>query len=178
MFANSQPLLPEGIVSPAIHLDGDMTLDHLRETAERHQVCYEVCPEWSMSEGRKISIGFELDLCGINEHVTGNVESHPVPGCSYCSRTYQELREIAEWVLPREERPSRYEIQAFDRALHLAPAKRKRRSEVVVTIVIMHRSDFNRPVDDCENLCLKEMRQRLAQLGIREDVSYAVTSSR
>ena len=178
MFTNTQPLLPGGIESPTSHLDEDTALDHLREIAERHQVCYEVCPEWSMSEGRKISIGFELDLCGINEHVTGNVESHPVPGCSYCYRTYQELREIAEWILPREERPSRYEIQAFDRALHLAPAKRKRRSEVVVTIVIMHRSDFNRPVDDCEDQCLKEMRQRLAQLCIRADVSYAVKSNK
>lgn len=175
MFTYSTPASPQG--AAAVHSDEEMMLEPLRQIAERHQVCYEVCPEWSMSEGRKISIGFELDLCGINEHATENAESHPVPGCPHCSRTYEELREIAEWILPREERPSRYEIQPFDRALHLAPAKRHRRREVVVTIVIMHRSDFNRPVDDCENLCLKEMRQRLAQLGIRQDVSYISKST-
>lgn len=141
----------------------------LREIARRHEVCYEVCPEWSISEGRKIQIGFELELCGINSHVVENESRrHPVPGCSLCFRTYGEIRQIAESILPREERPSRYEIQAFDRALHIAPHQRQRRSEVVVRIVIMHRRDFNRPVDDCESRCLKEMRERLSQLGICE----------
>lgn len=145
--------------------------ERLREIARRHQVCYEVCPEWSIAEGRRIQIGFELELCGVNEHVVENgSRRHPVPRCMHCFRTYGELRQIAEWILPREEGPSRYEIQAFDRALHLAPAKRQRRSEVVVTIVIMHRRDFNRPADDCESRCLKEMRERLTQLGIHEDI--------
>lgn len=144
-------------------------IERFREIVSRHQVCYEVWPEWSTKEGRKIQIGFELQLCGVNEH-TVEGGTHPVPGCQYCSRTYSQLREIAEWVLPVDERPSRYDIQAFDRALHQAPAKRKRRNEVIVTIIVMHRNDFNRPVDDCENLCLTEMRQRLSQLGIREDV--------
>ncbi len=39
---------------------------------------------------------------------------------------------------------------------------------MVVTIHIMHRADFNREVDDCENRCLKEMKGRLKQLGIYE----------
>lgn len=145
-------------------------MERLREIARRHEVCYEVCPEWSISEGRKIQIGFELELCGVNSHAVEDGSRHPVPGCSYCFRTYHEMREVAEWILPREERPSRYEIQAFDRALHIAPARRQRRSEVVVTIVIMHRRDFNRPVDECESRCLQEMRERLSQLGIHEEI--------
>ena len=145
-------------------------IDRLREIVQLHQVSYEVWPEWYMKDGIKIQIGFELQLCGINHADSNGNAEHPVPGCPICFKTYSELREIANWVLPIDERPSRYEIQAFDHALHVASAKRFRRREVVVTIVIMHRSDFNRPVDDCENRCLKEMRQRLSQLGIREDV--------
>lgn len=146
-------------------------LNRLRGIVQEHQVCYEVWPEWSMKDGVKIKIGFELQLCGVNSHVAsdGGLQ-HPVPGCPICFRTYNELRELAEWALPIDERPSRYDIQAFDHALHLASAKRVRRREVVVTIVIMHRNDFNRPVDDCENRCLKEMKDRLKQLGIHEDV--------
>jgi hypothetical protein len=144
--------------------------DRLREIAREHQVCYEVWPEWYIKDGIKIKIGFELQLCGINHPDSEGNARHPVPGCPICLRTYNELREIADWVLPVDERPSRYEIHAFDNALHIASAKRFRRREVVVTIVIRHRSDFNRPVDDCENRCLKEMRQRLLQLGIHEDV--------
>ena len=171
MMDHSQVSIPE-TTAAALQFDGAITLDRLRQITEKHQVCYEVRSEWSIAEGKKISIGFELDLCGVNAHV-GTGSDHAVPGCSHCARTYEELREIAEWILPREERPSRYEIRPFDRALHIAPAKRFRRSEVVVTIVILHRSDFNRPVDDCENRCLTEMRQRLSQVGIRQDAWYA-----
>jgi hypothetical protein len=148
----------------------DVVLNRLQQIVQRHQVCYEVWPEWYMKDGRKQQIGFELQLCGINHGVSDGDAHHPVPGCPICFRTYSELREIAEWVLPIDERPSRYEAQAFDHTLHTASTKRFRRSEVVVTIVIMHRSDFNRPVDDCESRCLKEMRQRLSQLGIREEI--------
>ncbi len=139
----------------------------LREIVEKHQICYEVWPAWSVDHGRKIQIGFELQLCGTNNHVAAKGEQ-PVPGCEFCHSTYEDLRGIAEWVLPREERPSRYEIGGFDRALHVAPGSRHSRSEVVVPIYIMHRADFNREVDDCESRCLKEMKDRFKQLGIHE----------
>ncbi|HKP35499.1 MAG TPA: hypothetical protein VJT71_01480 [Pyrinomonadaceae bacterium] len=148
----------------------DARMEQLRATARKHQVCYEVWPERSVAEGRKILIGFELQLCGTNSHIAAKGAHQPVPGCEYCQSTYEDLRQIAEWILPREERPSRYEIGGFDRSLHIAPHSRQLRNEVVVSIHIMHRSDFNREVDDCENRCLKEMRQRLLQLGIRQDL--------
>lgn len=172
MFTHSQSItstaqfVPADVVAnqPAASL-----VERLKEIARTHQTCYEVWPEWSTKDGRKMQIGFELQICGVNEHVEEN-GNHPVPGCPRCFRTFSELQQIAEWILPLEERPSRYDIQGFDRALHQAPSKRQRRSEVVVTIVIMHRNDFNRPVDDCESRCLKEMRERLSQLDIQEDV--------
>lgn len=144
--------------------------ERLREIARRHQVCYEVWPERSVSGGRGIRIGFELQLCGANTHTSNDGPDHPVPGCAHCVSTYGELRQIAEWILPREERPSRYEIGAFDHAFHIAPRNRKSRNEVVLTIHIMHRSDFNREVDECEDRCLKEMREKLVQLGIHEGI--------
>ena len=63
--------------------------------------------------------------------------------------------------------------RAMRLALSITPSislrrKRKSRNEVVLTIHIMHRSDFNREVDDCEDRCLKEMQQHLHQLGIVE----------
>lgn len=163
--------IPEAGRNDAV--DSAAEMERLRQIGERHQVCYEVCREWSIAEGHKIPIGFELELCGVNNHLLRNVAGHPVPGCAHCLQTYDEMRQIADWILPREERPSRCEIQAFDRALHIAPTQRRRRSEVVVTIVIMHRRDFNRPIDDCESRCLKEMREKLSRLGIREGVWLA-----
>ena len=168
MFAHdhSTPAVMRALDAPPPPL-----VEGLTKLALEHQLCYEVWPERSLLEGRKIQIGFELQLCGVNSHVAeGDSSNHPVPGCSHCLRTYDELRQIAEWILPKEVRPSRYEIAAFDRAMHIGPHKRKNRNEVVVTIHIMHRHDFNRPVDDCEDRCLKEMRGNLAQLGVREGI--------
>jgi hypothetical protein len=158
---------PNSIVAVVIRPPSPPTaFERLQDIVERRQVCYEVAPEWSISDGRKTQIGFEMELCGISSNEKC---LHPVPGCPNCWRAYDEIREIAEWILPIEERPSRYEIQSFDRALHVAPSKRQRRNEVIVRIVIMHRSGFNRPLDDCENKCLQEMREKLKQLGIHED---------
>ena len=165
MFAPNQMSSPSTV--HVITRQPDQPVEaHLKDIARRHQVCYEVSPEWSIRDGQKVQIGFELELCGISSNEKC---LHPVPGCPYCWRAYDEIREIAESILPHEERPSRYDIQGFDRSLHSAPSKRRRRMEVIVRIVIMHRSAFNRPVDDCENLCLKEMRERLKELGIHED---------
>ena len=145
----------------------DAQLEQLRAIARKHQVCYEVWAERSVAEEHKILIGYELRLCGTNSHVAAKGKQ-AVPGCEFCHSTYEDLKEIAEWILPREERPSRYEIGGFDRALHIAPRSRHSRSEVVVHLHIMHRTDFNREVDECENRCLKEMKDRLKQLGIHE----------
>lgn len=144
------------------------TPERLLEIVEKHEVCYEVWPERSVAAGRKIQIGFELQLCGTNSHIAAAGDHQSVPGCEYCHSTYEDLRKIAEWILPRDERPSRYEIGAFDRSLHVAPHSRHSRSEVVLTIHILHRADFNSDIDDCENRCLKEMKGRLKQLGIYE----------
>ena len=167
MFADNN--LTATQVAEAINrVTNDAPMEQLRAIVRKHQVCYEVWPERSVAAGRKILIGYELQLRGTNSHVAAKGEHQPVPGCEYCQSTYEDLRQIAEWILPREERPSRYEIDGFDRSLHIAPHSRQSRNEVVVPIHITHRSDFNREVDECENRCLKEMRGRLEQLGICE----------
>jgi hypothetical protein len=173
MFADNNSTakaqIPEAGSTPHDEQSGPR-VEHLREIARRHQVCYEVWPEWSIAEGRKIQIGFELQLCGANAHTIEDGPDHPVPGCERCFSTYGELRQIAEWILPREERPSRYEIGYFDRALHIAPGKRRSRNEVVLPIRILHRHEFNRAVDECEDRCLREMRGKLVQLGVYEGI--------
>lgn len=169
MFADSSSTPTAQVAETLNSVTNDAPMERLREIARRHQVCCEVWPERSVLEGRRIQIGFELQLCGVNSHAA-EVEgsSHPVPGCAQCLRTYQDIRQVAEWILPNKTQPTRYEIQAFDHSIHIAPHKRKSRNEVVVTIHIMHRHDFNRAVDECEDRCLKEMQLRLRDLGIVE----------
>jgi hypothetical protein len=147
--------------------DPALTSDAMRAIALKHCVSYEVWPEWSASGGRATRIGFAISLCGIHEN---GAASQDIPGSPRCWRTYAELRTVAEWILPEQERACRFEIEAFDRAWHVAPNARRGRNETVVTIKIFHRHNIHAPIDDCQQQCLHEMRDRLDMLGVRENV--------
>ena len=143
------------------------TSEALRNIVLSHCVCYEVWPEWSGNGGRATRIGFAISLCGVHENGSAK---NDVPGCSHCWRTYTELRALAEWITPEQERACRFEIAAFDRAWHVAPSARYGRKETVVTISIFHRRNVHAAIDDCQQQCLNEMRQKLGELGVRENV--------
>jgi hypothetical protein len=151
--------------------EGPVTQELLHELVRRHRVCYEVRPEWASGSGAKTQTGYRLELCGVNEHGEAEGDEHPTPGCPRCRRTYDDLRKIAEWVMPKEEgRASRYEVEAFDRSWHVAPTQRRSRNEIVLTVKVLHRRGVNEPADECELRCLKEMRGGLAVLGVAEGV--------
>ena len=143
------------------------TAEALRRTVLRHRACYEVWPEWSTNRGRTTRIGFSISLCGVHEKA---LNENDVPACGRCWRTYTALRTVAESIMPKEERTCRFEVGGFDRAWHVAPSTRAGRNETVVTISIFHRRNVHAPVDECQQQCLNEMRERLHRLGVRENV--------
>lgn len=131
----------------------------LRNLIAEHTVRYEIWPHYDVDDGAKVIDGFDLELHGTHEHG----HSRLTPGCDLCRQTYEHLRHIAEAVLPREERPSEYEIPPFDNSLH---GKRGGEMEVVLTICIRHRNQYFATVDECEEKCLREMRDKLTGLGV------------
>lgn len=144
-------------------------LKHLRLLAREHQVCYEIWAGWSPTEPvTQRAAG--LLLCADGHAIRAGDIPHAVPCCQNCTRTYSELREIAEWVLQLKPPKFRHEIFSFDCALHLAPPHRNHRREVVITVKVFN--GFNQTAGNqrCESECLKEVRTRLSKLGIREDV--------
>jgi hypothetical protein len=147
--------------------EAPLTSETLRNIVLRHCVCYEVWPEWSANGGRATRIGFAISLCGVHEN---GFAKNDVPGCPQCWRTYTKLRMVADRITPEQERTCRFEIAAFDRAWHVAPNARQGRNETVVTIRIFHRHNIHAPIDDCQQECLNEMRKKLAELGVRENV--------
>lgn len=144
-----------------------LTSEALQKIVLRHRVCYEVWPEWSGNGGPAKRIGFAISLCGVNENGSAK---NDVPGCPHCWLTYLKLRAVAEWITPEQEKACRFEIPAFDRAWHVAPNTRHARNETVVTIKIFHRHNTDAAIDDCQQQCLNEMRQKLADLGVRDNV--------
>jgi hypothetical protein len=139
-------------------MEGD-TITDLKRLIEKHTIHYEVWPHYEMADGKRVMVGFDLELCGTHEHG----ETRLSPGCHLCEETYADLRRLAEWVLPKEHRQSKYDIPPFHGSLH---GSTKGEFEVVVPIRIEHRHDFFSPVDDCEERCLKEMQEKLVELGV------------
>ena len=133
----------------------------LKRLVQQHKVCWEVWPEEMISrEGHRMQIGFELDLLGTHDHPV----DPPMPGCEQCAEVYLDLRRIAEWILPKDEPESDYEIGAFDVSVHFPP-EREFREEITLPIRIIHRKGFDRPVDASEVRCLGEMERKLVALG-------------
>ncbi len=138
----------------------DTKVSILKELVQRFRVCWKVWPEFIYVNDEKRQIGYELELAGTHEPWV----EHPDPGCDHCQRVFQALREIAERILPREERPSMYEIGPFNQSITYWSLHRKR-PDIMLTVKIFHRQGYERPVDECEDRCLKEMEQRLREIG-------------
>ena len=136
-------------------------IERLKAIVQLHRVCWEVLPEQvPVEEGPPLQVGFNLMLYGTHLH---DWDRSP-PGCLACQAIYRDLREIADWIVPKVERPSRYEIDVFDQAIRYDPM-RGNRPDVTLTIRILHRSQREAPVDACEIFCLHEMEQNLLQIG-------------
>jgi len=147
-----------GVTAPAS--EAPETLERLKALVREHRVCWEVWPEQLPVRDRgPLQVGFDLVLNGAHAHD----EDRPSPGCEKCRAIFEHLREIAEWIVPKVQRPTRYDIQIFDHAVHYA-SERGNRPDVALTIKILHRSQIDRPVDECEVLCLNEMKAKLAQI--------------
>jgi len=135
------------------------TVRELKKIIEKHTVRYEVWPHYEMARSGRVIVGFDIELYGTQDHGKTSLS----PGCPLCRETYSDLRQLAERIIPEEQRPSEYEIPPFDEALHQSPMGR---FEVVVPIRIEHRHGFFDPIDPCEQKCLKEMQMKLAELGV------------
>lgn len=128
-----------------------------------HRVCWEVLPVLLPGpDEQPLQIGFNLELYGAHAHGT----DPPRPGCEQCRTILGHLREIGEWILPKAERSSRYEIDVSDNVILYDPV-RHNRSEVTVMIKILHRTQLDAPVDTCEVFCLHEMEGKLKEIGAR-----------
>ena len=132
----------------------------LRAIVEQRQICFDSFRERvGLQRAGVASVGYELILSGI--HSPG---SHPpLPGCDLCKAVYEDLKKIAQWILPKDHRPSFYEIEPY-RPIIRATRKRKLREEVTLSIKILHRDHYEDPIDTCETRCLVEMENRLTQI--------------
>lgn len=140
------------------------TSKQFKEWIQKHKVCWEMLPYCSLTSEGKKQIGFELDLYAqFEDGVMAN------PGCSLCDQIFAKLRDIARLVLPKEHRPTRYDIQVFDAAFHYRP-ETNLKPEVQLTVLIVHRQNYLGPVDACESKCAREIQEGLRAAGVPRKV--------
>jgi hypothetical protein len=137
--------------------------NEMKALVTKYRVCWSVYPEKAFVDEKLRQIGFRLELYGTHPPDVGHLD----PGCVHCREVWAALKRIAAAIIPDGSRDSEYDIETFDDALHYSK-QRKNRAEVELHIDIIHKSGFG-PVDECENRCLKEMTDKLVQLGARQD---------
>jgi len=131
-----------------------------RDLAGRHEVWYEIWPDYSLSEGRQVQVGFALELCGLRDQA----EQKLTPGDEASKITYSDLRRIASAVMPASDADTACCIQPFDHALHEC-SRRSFRPEVVLSVEISNRGPGSSLVG--ENDCLRVIEEKLIDLGVR-----------
>lgn len=136
----------------------------LRRWIRDHKICWELSPLVEMPDHQKVQVGYELRLFA--RHTAG-VKADP--GCHECVDLFEKLRAIAMSVLPREVRPTTYDVESFDASWHLRP-ETQWTPEVQLVLRIVHRGGYFRPADPCESRCAKEIQDRLRELGAQEKV--------
>ena len=130
-----------------------------REWVLKHSVTWEVGAWQELVERQVTTVGFELRLFGRHEPGV-----HAGTGCDNCVPVFERLRAIALATFPKEHRPTRYEVEPFDASLHYRPES-EWTPEVQLTVHVVHREDYLRPVDACERRCAEEIQQALRGLG-------------
>jgi hypothetical protein len=166
---------------PAARLQGGpagapLTSEGVRAILRRHRVCYDFWLQRSANRGVTTYSGYMLRLCGVNdaEHFWG--ECH-VPSCQHCHRTYDDLRKVAEWLIPQNEQGDHCEIEPFDVTSHIVQRQGQPRKEIGVTINVLHRPDVNAPSDAWQWLCMKDMLVKLDHLGVHDGVFPAAEAA-
>ena len=139
-------------------MEADATL---KEWVQQHHVTWELGPWQELVEHRVTTVGFELRLFGQHEP-----HAHPSPGCAECVTVHGRLRAIALTAFPKEHRPTTYEVDPFDASFHLRPESGWK-PEVQLTVHIVHRDGYLRPLDECEKRCADEIQKALRDLGVQ-----------
>lgn len=133
----------------------------LKQWVRQHRVTWELGSWQEMVDHHVTTVGFELRLFGqYGKHV------HPTPDCPECLPLYEKLRAIALAAFPKEHRPTRYDLEPFHPALHMRPES-EWAPELQLTVHIVHRNDYLRPLDECEKRCAEQIQKALRGLGVQ-----------
>ena len=136
--------------------------EKLEKLIALHKVVFRAQPSHEIVAGQRVCVGFDLELLAQHEASERAIS----PGCARCRALWDQLAAIAEAIRPPEDRPTRYQVELFDRSLHTTGSEKH--DDVSLVLELRHRDDALRVVDSCEESCLREMTKALRELGAQE----------
>jgi hypothetical protein len=137
-------------------------IEALRDIAKERHVHFDVEPEMVIRGSERLKVGFRVRLWAVHRK-----NARALPGCPKCLALVEELRTIADAIVPPTGRATTVEVEPFWPGLYdsaVVPSA----DEVALSLRLFHREGLDQPIDGCEERCLKEMRGRLRSLGIPE----------
>jgi len=148
--------------------------ENVREVIEKHHAFYEVTPYIVVLEDppheaqtarRTIQAGFNIDVYGIKASL------EPEPSSDYVL-VYRALEKAVETVLPQANNHCLIEVIPFPSTVIL-DTKRRRQPEGMVRIRITHGRGLDQAAGASEESALKEIEERLHDLGVSLRRSWA-----
>lgn len=135
----------------------------LREIVEHFQIEWEVAAQSSGNSDEGLAGGFALEMRGRHKPV-GHSPGQP---CAHCANLMLSLRIIEEWLLPPSGRCAFCQAETSSTFVR---GDRHSQGETSSTRTLCVLSGPGTPcqIEQCHELCLEEIRERLTLLGAAE----------
>ena len=141
----------------------------IKDLVQEFKVCWEVHPEYALVPGnpgksgdnRKLrEIGFSFELYGTLEAKTDELSE----GSSEFEKVVSALGAIAHSILPRGRTACSFAVEIDSQEVRYS-GLRGNRPDVRAIIHVLHRNNWDNPIDPLEECCVKDMETALETLG-------------
>ena len=144
-------------------MDANQEIAELKQIVKKHKV-YWIEQELinTNEKGDKVKNGFVLYLVGTRGEVSDEIKT---------SKIFKNLDRIAQWIMPKDSPEVRLEIRKIDNVFFYLPGddRDEDRKNHVVSLRVLHREGFHRPIDKFQIEATKEMEKKLTNIGSPKD---------
>ncbi len=140
-------------------MDANKGIAQVKQIVKKHKVYWIVQELINVNEtGDKVKNGFVLHLVGTRDEVSDEGKT---------SEIFRNLYRIAQWIMPKENPEVRFEIRQHDSVFFYLPGddRDENRRDLVVSLRVLHHEGFHRPIDKYQIEAIKEMEQKLKNIG-------------
>lgn len=144
-------------------MDTNNEIAQLKQIVKKHKVYWIVQEIINVNKrGDKVKNGFVLALVGT---------PHKIADQSKTTEIFENLDRIAQWIMSKENPEVRFQIKEHDNLFVYLPGddRDENRRNFVLSLRVLHREGFHRPIDEYQIEAIKEMEKKLKNIGSPKD---------